>query len=494
MRPRDGRGKHASNRSRNRSRRAGVRRVAAQHRIHFEHGDRSDATTSRPAARGGRLHPRACRAGRGLRRPDRPERGRQPAADDDLRRLPRRRGALRDRLRVRRRRRRVRLLTPLPGVPSDVEQGRRLDAPAPRPRDEPRPAASAFDLGGARAAECAEVLLETRIDALDITVLAAAATRSVTGRRSTASGCRPTPRRSSTSTPTRSPDLPRRRLRRRRGRGARPAVGDGTPVHITIPTDNPWVPLRILALGKTDAERVEADVYLLTDRAAGPPPGPHRAEQRPDARPQRRGHRLAPRRPALGSGMEWVPDQRVADQGRDRRRRAAARVRPRDRRVGRRAPVAGRRRVREPSGRSPRRVARPVPAARRRRGHRRRCRWRLRRLGRPTGRPGACGRLRPAMDRSRAIVPRRCAPAGPRRPRAAAAPRLRADHDPHPLLALRSRARSPSRPAGGDVRARQRRPDRPRVDRRRRGGPRTPPDRDGAASTTRARPRSRSPP
>ena len=28
------------------------------------------------------------------------------------------------------------------------------------------------------------------------------------------------------------------------------AIGDGTPVHITIPTDNPWVPLRILGLGK----------------------------------------------------------------------------------------------------------------------------------------------------------------------------------------------------------------------------------------------------
>ena len=27
-------------------------------------------------------------------------------------------------------------------------------------------------------------------------------------------------------------------------------IGDGTPVHITIPTTNPWVPLRILALGK----------------------------------------------------------------------------------------------------------------------------------------------------------------------------------------------------------------------------------------------------
>ncbi len=43
------------------------------------------------------------------------------------------------------------------------------------------------------------------------------------------------------------------------------AIGDGTPVHLTIPTDNPWVPLHILGLGKADAETVEADVYLLTD-------------------------------------------------------------------------------------------------------------------------------------------------------------------------------------------------------------------------------------
>jgi hypothetical protein len=43
-------------------------------------------------------------------------------------------------------------------------------------------------------------------------------------------------------------------------------VGDGTPVQITIPTTNPWVPLRILALGKQPGDRVEADVFLLTDR------------------------------------------------------------------------------------------------------------------------------------------------------------------------------------------------------------------------------------
>ena len=33
-----------------------------------------------------------------------------------------------------------------------------------------------------------------------------------------------------------------------------------------IPTPNPWVPLRILALGRQASELVQADVYLLTDR------------------------------------------------------------------------------------------------------------------------------------------------------------------------------------------------------------------------------------
>ena len=44
-------------------------------------------------------------------------------------------------------------------------------------------------------------------------------------------------------------------------------VGDGTPVQITIPTANPWVPLHILSLAKIAAAPVQADVYLLTDRA-----------------------------------------------------------------------------------------------------------------------------------------------------------------------------------------------------------------------------------
>jgi hypothetical protein len=51
-------------------------------------------------------------------------------------------------------------------------------------------------------------------------------------------------------------------------------IGDGTPVHISIPTTNPWVPIRILALGKTGQERIDADVFLLTDTAPAFLPAP----------------------------------------------------------------------------------------------------------------------------------------------------------------------------------------------------------------------------
>jgi hypothetical protein len=42
-------------------------------------------------------------------------------------------------------------------------------------------------------------------------------------------------------------------------------AGDGTPIMLTIPTDEPWVPLRILALGLDKTQFVDADVFLLTD-------------------------------------------------------------------------------------------------------------------------------------------------------------------------------------------------------------------------------------
>jgi hypothetical protein len=45
------------------------------------------------------------------------------------------------------------------------------------------------------------------------------------------------------------------------------AEGQGTVIHFTIPTAAPWIPLRILALGKGGPEVVEADLFVLTDHA-----------------------------------------------------------------------------------------------------------------------------------------------------------------------------------------------------------------------------------
>jgi hypothetical protein len=157
-------------------------------------------------------------------------------------------------------------ITPLPGIPTSVEKGgdwtlQRLiletDPPAP----------SVLFEADAQRASGAEVLLETRIDALDLTVLRGGGDD--VGRWAEEHGFR---------LPPDAPEVLDFYAERspiflaaafdadaaaERGQG----LGDGTPIHLTIPTDQPWVPLRILSLGKAADERVDADVYLLTDRA-----------------------------------------------------------------------------------------------------------------------------------------------------------------------------------------------------------------------------------
>jgi hypothetical protein len=80
--------------------------------------------------------------------------------------------------------------------------------------------------------------------------------------------------------------------------------GQGTPVHITMPTPRPWVPLRILGLGVDPDEVVEADVFLLTD-------------EEPELLAGGDGLTVERSTPASDDllddlrsdvGMEWVPD------------------------------------------------------------------------------------------------------------------------------------------------------------------------------------------
>ena len=133
----------------------------------------------------------------------------------------------------------------------------------------------------------------------------AGARRSASGPPRTASCSPPTPPRCSTSTPraARSSWPPSSTARRLSPEGV--AVGDGTPVHLTIPTANPWVPLRILGVGLKPAERVNADVFLLTDKRPALLPG--------NSAPGMVLDRQAPATNSLltdlrsDKGMEWVP-------------------------------------------------------------------------------------------------------------------------------------------------------------------------------------------
>jgi len=197
-------------------------------------------------------------------------------------------------------------IVPLPGIPSEVVRGG--DWTLQRLVRETDPPVALRDAFFAAEAAGAQVILQTRIDALDITVLKGGADE--VGRWATEHGFRLPP-----DAPEvldfyarRSPIFMAAVFDADAARERGQAIGDGTPVHITIPTTNPWVPLRILALGRTPAERIDADVYLLTDRAPAMLPEPGDG-----ANGLILGH-FAPATAQLlddlrsDKGMEWVPD------------------------------------------------------------------------------------------------------------------------------------------------------------------------------------------
>jgi hypothetical protein len=165
-------------------------------------------------------------------------------------------------------------LTPLPGIPSSVEKGGDWTLQRLIRETEPQPLFAEDAVRAASAAGSAEELMKVRIDALDVTVLRGGS--AAVGQWATEHGFRLPP-----DAPevldfyaARSPIFLAAVFDADAAAARGQAVGDGTPVHITIPTSNPWVPLRILALGKTAAERVQADVYLLTDRTPTLLPAP----------------------------------------------------------------------------------------------------------------------------------------------------------------------------------------------------------------------------
>ena len=198
---------------------------------------------------------------------------------------------------------------PLPGVPSDVRKGGGWTLQ--RLARETQPQQEAFGASALRApasADSVEILRHTRIDALDVTIVRG-------GGAAVGAWARKRGFDLSVDAPevldfyaARSPVFMAASFDARAAAKRGQQLGDGTPIQLTIPTDNPWVPLRILGLGHRPSERIDADVYLLTERRPALLPRP--------VAPGRDGVSLEQSRPASSlllddlrrdKNMGWVP-------------------------------------------------------------------------------------------------------------------------------------------------------------------------------------------
>ena len=207
-------------------------------------------------------------------------------------------------------------IVPLPGIPSKVERGgdwtlQRLEREVNPPRRE----VFALAAGAPVPASDARVILQTKIDALDITVLEGGGSEVATWAEHNGFVLPPDAPEVLDFYANRSPIFMAASFDSKAAQQRNLSEGDGTPIHLTIPTPAPWVPLRILGLGKKAAELIEADLFLLTDRAPSMLPGPN-GFRATDARPIVAGMRLQRSQEASDSlmndlradkGMSWMP-------------------------------------------------------------------------------------------------------------------------------------------------------------------------------------------
>ena len=194
-------------------------------------------------------------------------------------------------------------IVPLPDVPSKVERGgdwtlQRLEREVAPPLLQARNAEDS-----ASGAASPQVILETKIDALDITILKGGGDEVGAWALQHGFFLSPDAPEVLDFYSRRSPIFMAARFDAARASELGQQAGDGTPIMLTIPTDEPWVPLRILGLGLEQSRVVEADVFLLTDDqpkmlAGGPGLSIERDERASDSL-------LTDLRSDVG--MEWVP-------------------------------------------------------------------------------------------------------------------------------------------------------------------------------------------
>jgi hypothetical protein len=199
-------------------------------------------------------------------------------------------------------------IVPLPGIPTSVVRGG--DWTLQRLVRETNPPVPSLFFAEAGASDSrAQVLQQVRLDALDITILKGGGAEIGVWAKEHGFSLPPDAPEVLDFYAERSPIFMAASFDANAAQARGQAIGDGTPVHLTIPTKNPWVPLRILGLGKTKAEVVQADVYLLTDERPALLPDPDSILAAGGLKLTHSGAASAQLLTDLRTdkGMEWVP-------------------------------------------------------------------------------------------------------------------------------------------------------------------------------------------
>jgi len=156
-------------------------------------------------------------------------------------------------------------IVPLPDVPTDVTKAGRWTLQRLVEEIQPPVLESFRESALVADSAKAEVLMEKRVSALDIVVLKGGGDEVGKWAKDNGFFLPPDAPEVLDFYAQRSPIFMAVRFNLARAEGKGLQAGDGIPVHVTIPTDRPWVPLRILGLGRSADEIVEADVFLLNE-------------------------------------------------------------------------------------------------------------------------------------------------------------------------------------------------------------------------------------
>ena len=155
-------------------------------------------------------------------------------------------------------------IIPLPGVPTKIQTAGEWTLERLQEEVNPEPEGVALAAGTAQRADV-DVLQRVKVEALNIVVVRGGGRDVAAWAKENGFDLTPDTPRMMESYSSQGAIFALAKFDNKEAVKRGLVEGQGTVIHFTIPMKAPWIPLRILALGKGPTEVVNADLFILTD-------------------------------------------------------------------------------------------------------------------------------------------------------------------------------------------------------------------------------------